>query len=67
MNLFINILFVYFLPILLYTLGKNEYLEDADEHRLSQRSSYNIEETNAISITHHLLMMFRLHRLSRGD
>ena len=44
MNLLLNLLFVYFLPIVIYTVGKNEYAENAAEHLLSQRSI--IEESN---------------------
>lgn len=38
MNLFLNVLIVYFIPIFIYTIGKNEYIEDSDEHRLNQRT-----------------------------
>ena len=49
MNLFLTILFVYLLPVLLYTLGKNEYLENADEHRLSQHSTLHKDKAVNIS------------------
>lgn len=39
MNLLWNLLLVYLLPIAIYTMGKNEYAENADEHLLSQRSA----------------------------
>ena len=38
MNLFVNILVAYLIPLVIYALGKNEYVENEDEHRLSQRT-----------------------------
>lgn len=38
MNLFVNILVVYLVPLVIYALGKNEYVENDEEHRLSQRT-----------------------------
>ena len=38
MNLFVNILVVYLIPLIIYARGKNEYVENEEEHRLSQRT-----------------------------
>ena len=38
MNLFLNVLIVYLIPVFVYTIGKNEYIENSDEHRLNQRT-----------------------------
>ena len=62
MNLFINILLVYFLPILLYTLGRNEYMENANEHRLSQHRTLDPEESIAISNVSSFHLLSRLYR-----
>lgn len=49
MNLFLNALIVYFLPIFIYTIGKNEYIENADDHRLNQRTDLDYSLRDAIS------------------
>ncbi|KAK8811147.1 hypothetical protein WA538_005308, partial [Blastocystis sp. DL] len=38
MNLFWSVFVLYILPMVIYTMGKNEYAENANEHLLSQRS-----------------------------
>lgn len=57
MNLFINILIVYLLPLLLYALGKNEYMEDADEHRLSQHSKYHETKASGFGMKFDLILI----------
>ena len=49
MNLFLNALVVYFLPVFIYTIGKNEYIENADDHRLNQRTDLDSSLRDAIS------------------
>ena len=60
MNLLLNILFIYFLPIIIYTIGKNEYAENADEHLLSQRTI--IDESN-VTIFSTIVLMISYWRL----
>ena len=36
--LFWSVFVLYILPMVIYTMGKNEYAENANEHLLSQRS-----------------------------
>ena len=50
------------LPIFIYTIGKNEYIENADDHRLNQRTDLDYSLRNEISdiMIIYFLFVFRL-------
>lgn len=52
MNLFWSVFVLYVLPMVIYTMGKNEYAENANEHLLSQRSLMRESNEHSYGITH---------------
>lgn len=60
MNLFVNILVVYLVPLVIYALGKNEYVENEEEHRLSQRTQIAATSESSIRCIHPSVVICRM-------
>ena len=52
MNLFWSVFVLYILPLVIYTMGKNEYAENANEHLISQRSLMRESKEHNYGSTH---------------